>query len=127
MSTTVLGLRGDFVHQEKAPEICRCGCKRFYKQTDFNRNLGLGVVSIAAVATFILAFRGYSWLITWSPMPAALVLDFSLSKSRPNAVLCYKCGLIYRGVDNAQLAKVDDFNLEIYDLIKYPERQDLAR
>ena len=123
MSAFSLGLIGESTTQNAAPELCRCGCKKFYKQTDFNRNLGLTVVGIASVATFALAIQGYPWLVTWSPMPVALVFDWSLSKSRPTAVICYQCGLIYRGVDKANLANIEDFNLEIYDLIKYPERQ----
>jgi hypothetical protein len=126
MSLLSLGLVGDSVDSTKIPDECRCGCKRFYKQTDFNRKLGLGIVGIASVATFFLAIEGYPWLITWSPMPMALVIDFSLSKSRPIAALCYKCGLIYRNVDKATLEQIEDFNLETYDLIKYPERQEEA-
>lgn len=122
MSRSALGLLGESISQNHMPSVCRCGCKRFYKQTDFNRNLGLVVVGIAALATFILAFQGYSWLITWSPMPIALIFDFSLSKSRPLAVICYKCGLIYRDLAKEEINQVEDFNLEVFDLIKYPER-----
>lgn len=122
MSWFSLSLRGDSRLGRELPEVCQCGCKKFYKQTDFNRNLGLVVVGIAATFTFILAFQGYPWLVTWSPMPLALLLDFSLAKTRPTAALCYKCGLIYRGVNSAVLESIEDFNLETYDVIKYPER-----
>lgn len=125
MSINPLELRGNSIQSSEVPAVCSCGCKKFYKQTDFNRSLGLTVVSIAAVCTFILAFQGYSWFVTWSPMPAALVLDFTLSKTRPLAAICYKCGLIYRGVNPTKLQALDDFDLEIYDVIKYPERENV--
>jgi hypothetical protein len=123
MSLFSIGLVGDSVETKEVPEVCTCESKRFYKQTDFNRNLGLTGVAIAAIATFYLAYQGYSWLVTWSPMPIALVIDWTLARTRPQALICYKCSLIYRGISKEKLKDVEDFSLEVYDRIQYQENE----
>jgi uncharacterized protein (DUF983 family) len=106
----------------KLPEKCpACGCKEFYKQSDFKRAIGLWLVSIASILTMILMAMGYNWFIIWSPMFVLLFVDRTLNWVRPLAAICYQCKHVVRGISKADLEEVDGFELEIYDRYKYKE------
>ena len=69
-----------------------CGSEALYIQKDFNRKLGLVVVSAGAIVVF--------WDFWWGL--AVLVLlalgDFLLYRLLPDVTVCYGCKSVYRGV-----------------------------
>lgn len=104
------------------PERCpTCGCKEFYKQSDFKRSIGIWLVSIASILTSILMYMGYNWFIIWSPMFVLLFFDRIMNAIRPVAAICYQCKHVVRNVSKEDLEKIDGFELEIYDRYKYKE------
>ncbi len=76
-------------------ETCpRCEGKEFYIQKDFNRNLGLVVTVISALAVYLI------FGLTWKSLVGLMViasLDATLYQALPLITLCYHCKTIYRG------------------------------
>ncbi len=120
---SILGLSGASITVDTPPEICpHCSNKNFYKQHDFKRSLGVGLVGLASLISFVLMGMGFNWFVFMSPMVVALIVDRVFAARRPFAVLCYECGLIFRGLKWEQIQEVGDFDLELYDRIHYPKR-----
>jgi hypothetical protein len=116
-------LSGDSIHCGQLPERCpQCGCKDFYKQSDFKRSLGLTAVGIASASTCVLFAYGFNWWTVWSPMLVALIVDRVCNYLSPVAALCYDCGLILRDLPETELAKISGFDLDTYDRHQYPKR-----
>lgn len=112
-----------FSYSENIPEKCpTCGCKEFYKQSDFKRAIGIWLVSIASLLTAVLMYMGYNWFVIWSPMFILLFFDRIMNALRPVAAICYKCKHVVRGLSSSELEKIDGFELEIYDRYKYKEQ-----
>ncbi|MBS1983163.1 MAG: hypothetical protein JST16_03240 [Bdellovibrionales bacterium] len=109
----------------EAPASCPdCGCKEFYLQADFRRSIGLAVVTIASLATFLLAGIKADWFITWSPMVLVVMIDFVFARLSPPVLSCYKCEHRYRGIAKDKLKKFSAFDLEIHDRYAYTEAQE---
>ena len=120
---SILGLNGDAIIVDTPPEICpRCQKKNFYKQHDFRRSIGVGIVAVASLISFVLMGMGFNWLTFMSPMVVALLFDRLFSVKRPFAVLCYECALVFRGLKWEQIENIEDFDLEHFDRIHYPKR-----
>lgn len=119
----LLGLSGDYVEAAELPAACpRCSCKEFYKQKDFKRSIGLSVVFSASAVTCLLFFQRREWLVVWSPMLVALLIDRFFAHRSSDAVLCYDCGLIFRGLKQSQIDPLPPFDLETFDRYQYPKR-----
>jgi glutaredoxin len=118
----VIGLPGPSSFLEKLPKNCPlCDCKDFYKQSDFRRSIGLTLVAIASVATFVLMYMGYNWFVVWSPMPLFLVFDRALYYLRPPILICYKCKHNFRGLTEKDLESIEAFDLETHDRYEFQE------
>jgi hypothetical protein len=116
-------LPGNSVKIQIKPQVCStCGSKHFYKQNDFRRSIGLTLVTIASILTFILNYFDVGWFWTWSPMLFFLFFDRILFYTSPVAVICYDCETIFRGLNKQDALTFDDFDLEMHDRIKYKER-----
>lgn len=106
----------------KLPELCpECSCKIFFKQSDFRRSLGMGLVSVASILTFILMAMGYNWFLVWSPMLVVLIVDRGFYWIRPVVAICYNCEAKFRGLDQSALDVIEGFDLETHDRIHYPK------
>ena len=106
------------------PAACKgCECKDLYWQPDFNRNVGLWIVGIASVATVPLMVLGYNWWIIWSPMFVALALDLLFRRLSSDAVICYRCGLIHRGLSQDVARSFPAFDLDTFDRYRYQETE----
>ncbi len=117
-------LPGPATFVETRPLQCTtCGDKRFYQQPDFKRSLGLSLIVIASLSTFVLLYYNASWLVTWSPMFIVLIIDRTLNALMPSALICYQCSHIYRGLSKDQIKDVEAFDLEVHDRYQYSERQ----
>ena len=64
-----------------------CESKHFYRQKDFNRTLGLGLILLGAI---LVPFTyGISLPVIW-------LFDLMLYRKVPNMAVCYKCDAEYR-------------------------------
>jgi hypothetical protein len=71
-----------------------CGYEHLHLRKDFPRELGLGIVALAAVLTFTsICPPGFFWL----PLVIASVIDLLLYQVIPWKVVCYVCDAEYRG------------------------------
>ena len=119
---SLLGLSGESSHVKSLPSTCQsCGEKNFYKQPDFKRSIGVGVVTVASLISFVLMGMGFDWWLFMSPMVVALVVDRAFAYTRPLAMVCYKCAHIYRGLSETDLKDIEAFDLEHYDRIHYSD------
>ena len=85
-----------------------CGCPDVYRQRDFNRKLGVGIVIAGAV---LAPFTKFISLIVCA------LIDFAIYLRIRDVVVCYHCRAIfgrYPGMD-----KVNPFDLNVSD--KYIE------
>ncbi len=85
-----------------------CGCDQLYRQRDFNRKIGVGIVVVASL--FSVVTKGLSLL-------AAAIIDFFLYSKLSEIVLCYHCEAIHRGF------KVSDAVIG-YDLAMHERYED---
>lgn len=118
----VIGLPGPSSSIQELPGNCPlCECKDFYKQSDFRRSIGLTLVTIASIATFVLMYMGYNWFVVWSPMPLFLIFDRFLYYFRPPVLICYKCKHNFRGLSEKDLESIESFDLETHDRYEFQE------
>jgi hypothetical protein len=112
-------LPGPRFKKAAAPVVCEhCQSKHFFIQPDFNRSLGLWLIAIASLATFVLAIWQYSWWVIWSPLPLALILDRGWAAFTPNALVCYSCDAVYEIQDPSAFKNFKDFDLELHDRLQ---------
>lgn len=90
-------------------EVCPlCGCRHLYRQRDFNRALGCGLVALGAVLV--------PWTFGLSLIAFGLV-DLWLYRRLKDAVVCYKCDTVYR--DARPGPRQGEFDLLRHDVLKY--------
>jgi len=119
----ILGLSGPSTQVNSVPSSCEvCHGKKLYKQPDFKRSIGVTVVTVASLISFVMMGMGFDWFLFMSPMVIALIVDRYFAHTRPLALICYKCAHIYRGLSEEQLKASEVFDLETYDRIHYSER-----
>jgi hypothetical protein len=117
-----LQLSGSETRTQSVPSVCTCGCKEFYQQADFKRSVGVGLMAFASLLTCVLLYMNFGWWTVWSPMFALLGIDFVLRKTTSTAIICYRCGMIYRGVEKSLSFDVPGFDLEVFDRIQYQQQ-----
>jgi hypothetical protein len=90
-------------------EVCPlCECRHLYRQRDFNRALGCGLVAVGAA------------LVPWTfglSLIAFGLFDLWLFRRLPEAVVCYKCDTVYR--DARPGPRQGEFDLLKHDVLKY--------
>jgi hypothetical protein len=90
-------------------DVCPlCGCRHLYRQRDFNRALGCGLVVVGAV------------LVPWTfglSLIACSLIDLWLYRRLRDAVVCYKCDTVYR--DARAAPRQGEFDLLKHDVLKY--------
>ena len=115
------------------PQCPHCGGKEFYRQPDFRRSVGLGIVITASLATIGLEFFGRDlwsdsspalrWSLVWTPMFFALFFDrILIQRYVRNVLICYRCEHLFRGISETQLRPYGAFDLEIHDRYRYQEQ-----
>lgn len=90
----------------------RCGCPDLYRQRDFNRRLGIGLIVVGAV---LAPFTHYLSL------PVFAAIDFLIYYFVPDVVICYHCQAALRGYPGQ--AGVPAFDLNISDKYIAIERE----
>lgn len=90
-------------------EVCPlCGCRHLYRQRDFNRALGCGLVALGAA------------LVPWTfglSLIACSLIDLWLYRRLRDAVVCYKCDTVYR--DAHPGPRQGEFDLLKHDVLKH--------
>lgn len=85
-----------------------CGCDWLYRQRDFNRKLGVGIVAVAAI--FSVKTYGLSLLV-------AAIIDALLYWKLSEIALCYHCETIHRGFKLPE-------SIQSYDLATHERYED---
>lgn len=84
-----------------------CGYEAFYRQRDFNKVIGLGVIVVAALC------------VPWThglSMPVAALLDAWLYRRTPELARCYGCRAEFRGFAlPGNLRGYDHYTAELAD------------
>lgn len=90
-------------------DVCPlCGCRHLYRQRDFNRALGCGLVALGAALV--------PWTFGLSLIAFGLV-DLWLYRRLKDAVVCYKCDTVFR--DARPGPRQGEFDLLRHDVLKY--------
>jgi hypothetical protein len=106
----------------RAGKIFRCLCcpsTDLFIRKDFPQRLGVAIVAVGVVASTI-AWAYERPLLTYAILFATAFVDLLLYLTMPDALMCYRCGAIYRGVN---LSDHGAFSLETHE--RY--RQQAAR
>jgi hypothetical protein len=91
-----------------------CGHDAFYVQKDFNRRLGLAIVS-AGIAASIYFFATGSPIYAMSTLALTAAVDFLAFSLVRNVTVCYSCHALYRGFEkNPEHEPFDLKKLEKY-------------
>jgi hypothetical protein len=74
-----------------------CGCPDLYKRKDFPHGLGLAILTMACLVSFVTYGLYEKWL-TWAILVGTAVFDGALYLCVGDVVVCYRCGGHYRGL-----------------------------
>ena len=106
------GVNFDANHEKGLLKDCPvCERKDFYSQKDFNRKLGVLFFIIAAILS--IWTYGLSLVALW-------LVDFFLFRKIGNIAVCYKCGTIFRKIEN--MNEIPPYDHEMNDRIVYSDQ-----
>jgi hypothetical protein len=89
-----------------------CPSTDLFVRKDFPQRLGVALVTIGLVASCVA--WAYSQLyLTFAILFGTALVDVALYLVVPNALMCYRCGAIYRGA--ADIDAHGSFNLETHE------------
>ena len=80
--------------ESRLDECALCRGKELYTVKDFPQAIGLAVVAIAAVTSFVLLYN--HTLMAFGVLAAAALLDLVIYLIAPPVTVCYRCGCRYR-------------------------------
>jgi hypothetical protein len=76
------------------PVCAVCGNHELYKKKNFPHTLGLTILTIACVVSFI-TYLSYEKLLTWLILGGTALFDVALYWYVGDAVVCYRCGAVH--------------------------------
>jgi hypothetical protein len=89
-----------------------CPSTDLFVRKDFPQQLGVAIVTVGLLASCVA--WGYSQLyLTFAILFATALIDVILYVFVPNALMCYRCGAMYRGA--ADIDQHESFNLETHE------------
>lgn len=89
-----------------------CPSEELYVRKDFSQRLGVTVVAIGIVVSSLFWYwRMPNW--TFGVLFATALLDVVAYMLCGNALQCYRCGAVYRGLPN--LEQFEPFDLETHE------------
>jgi hypothetical protein len=89
-----------------------CPSTDLFVRKDFPQGLGVAIVTVGLLASCVA--WGYSQLyLTFAILFATAFVDVVLYVFVPNALMCYRCGAMYRGA--ADVDGHESFNLETHE------------
>jgi hypothetical protein len=74
-----------------------CGDRELYRKKDFPHGLGLTILTVACVASFVTYALYEPWL-TWAILIGSAAFDGLLYLLVGDVSVCYRCGAEYRGL-----------------------------
>ena len=100
-----------------------CGEYRLFRQKDFNRTVGVGVVAGSAILS--LALLPFSPLLAYVVLFTLALVDLGLYRILPEVVICYRCHARHRGY--AVESPVNPFDLLTAELVDKQVREEGPR
>jgi hypothetical protein len=89
-----------------------CPSTNLFVRKDFPQQLGVAIVTIGLLASCVA--WAYSMLyLTFAILFATALIDVILYVFVPNALMCYRCGAMYRG--STDVDQHESFNLETHE------------
>ena len=89
-----------------------CPSTDLFVRKDFPQRLGVAIVTVGLLASCVA--WGYSQLyLTFGILFATALVDVVLYVFVPNALMCYRCGAMYRGATDVDTHEA--FNLETHE------------
>jgi len=73
-----------------------------YKKKDFPHWLGLSILTVACLVFFVAQNFYHPWL-AWSVLIGSALVDGGLYLCVGDALVCYRCGAQYHGVETSAL------------------------
>ena len=89
-----------------------CPSTDLFVRKDFPQRLGVTIVTIGLLASCV-AWAKTEVYLTFAILFATAVIDVMLYFIVPNALMCYRCGAMYRGA--ADIDEHESFNLETHE------------
>jgi hypothetical protein len=87
--------------KDAALTVCAvCGNTELYKKKDFPHWLGLAILTGACLGFVVLNALYQQWW-AWAVLLGSALVDGLLYLRVGDAVVCYRCGALYRGVPSA--------------------------
>ncbi len=83
-----------------------CGAAHLFRQKDFNRKLGIGLVAIGIL---------FAWWTYGISLLFVTIVDWWLYRRVGEVGCCYQCHAQFRG---PEIAVLEPFNLELHDYYK---------
>lgn len=80
------------------PTCLVCSNHELYKKKDFPHGLGMGILVVACVVSFVTYGMYEKWL-TWAILIGSALFDGLLYLWVGDAVVCYRCHSHYRGFE----------------------------
>ncbi len=97
----------DFHDSGKLDQCPLCGAAHLYRQKDFNRKLGIGIVILGVAASYFT--YGISLVV-------GALIDWAIYKSVGEVACCYKCHAVFRGFSDTP--NLEGFNLSFHDIYR---------
>jgi hypothetical protein len=94
------------------PCCALCGNAELFRKKDFPHGLGLGLLTLACVASTVTYYLYAQWL-TWAILIGSALFDAVLYLCVGDVVECYRCGARHRGGDPK--AEHPPFELTVYE------------
>jgi hypothetical protein len=89
-----------------------CPSTDLFVRKDFPQRLGVGIVTLGIAASCV-AWGYHELILTFVILFATALIDVVLYLVVPNALMCYRCGALYRGAPG--LETHCSFNLETHE------------
>jgi hypothetical protein len=76
------------------PVCAICGNPELFKKKNFPHSLGLGILTVACIVSFI-TYLSYEKILTWLILGGTAVFDVALYLWVGDVVVCYRCGAVH--------------------------------
>ncbi|MCC7086079.1 MAG: hypothetical protein IT427_13840 [Pirellulales bacterium] len=96
----------------KVTRCLACPSADLFVRKDFPQRLGVTLVTIGLLGSSVAWAYGYLYW-TFGILFASALVDLLLYALVPNALMCYHCGAMYRGVRNME--EHGSFSLEVHE------------
>jgi hypothetical protein len=89
-------MNDSLLHRKVVTSCVSCGHDAFYVQKDFNRTLGLGIVTLGVAVSIYFFARGEP-LYSMAALAATALIDSVVYFLVGDVTVCYSCHAVYRG------------------------------